>query len=362
VWADFAITNSLGIRSDIVAGPVDHKQMTNVFPFENSITIMYLSGYEVQEMMDFVAKKSASRGCQAQAQIAGITTVLNCGGCSGNGGNPCIREPYDGETCAQRVTIGGSGRPCKTDEDCKYDPRGNLTGEICTGQRHPDPELAAKGMTRCWMPISCTRNYRLAANDYIAHGGSGFLVLGRNTTQVNLGIGLRDTAKDYIANMTPCSEILPTEAEELSGKAAQYVVDQEQATALEDMERAALEGDLKAANGQLASFRERLEERLNAATGDPAVAREAAALTNYLSCISEEETRDEVCLGLTCREVRRCEAFEVQDVPLCQTLARIRSAIRCRRLPCIEAEEDGRIQRVFRDSSGSPNPFEPWPD
>ena len=35
-------------------------------------------------------------------------------------------------------------------------------------------------------------------NDYIAAGGSGFLVLKRNTTKFNTGISLRDALIDYL--------------------------------------------------------------------------------------------------------------------------------------------------------------------
>src|SRR5690606_20591354 len=67
VEAEFSLTNSLGIRADFEAGPLTIEQMFNVFPFENSITVVNMSGLEVQEMLDFVARKSASRGCRTQA-------------------------------------------------------------------------------------------------------------------------------------------------------------------------------------------------------------------------------------------------------------------------------------------------------
>ena len=80
VEAEFAITNSLGIRADFERGPLTIEQMFNVFPFENSITVMYLSGQEVQDTLDFVARKSASRGCRTQAQVSGIAFDMVCSG------------------------------------------------------------------------------------------------------------------------------------------------------------------------------------------------------------------------------------------------------------------------------------------
>ena len=52
--------------------------MFNVFPFENTIVVMYLSGQEIQDTLDFVAQKSAARGCRAQLQVAGITFDMVC--------------------------------------------------------------------------------------------------------------------------------------------------------------------------------------------------------------------------------------------------------------------------------------------
>ncbi len=71
VDAQFAFTNSLGIRDDFSRGPLTNEEMYNVFPFENTIVVMYLSGQEVQDTLDFVAQKSAARGCRTQLQVAG---------------------------------------------------------------------------------------------------------------------------------------------------------------------------------------------------------------------------------------------------------------------------------------------------
>ncbi|HEU4610747.1 MAG TPA: bifunctional UDP-sugar hydrolase/5'-nucleotidase [Kofleriaceae bacterium] len=168
VDAEFAITNSLGIRADFERGALTNEQMFNVFPFENSITVMYLSGQEVQDTLDFVARKSASRGCRTQAQVAGITFDMVC-----KGDCPSI-DPFTNQkatACAKNVYIG---------EDCR---NGNPDGPI-------DP-------TKC-APLSLSGLYRVAVNDYIAGGGSGFIVLKRNTSQQNTGISLRDALTVYL--------------------------------------------------------------------------------------------------------------------------------------------------------------------
>jgi 5'-nucleotidase len=376
VWADFAISNSLGIRSDIVAGPVYNEQMTNVFPFENAITVMYLSGYEVQEMMDFVAQRSASRGCQSQAQVSGLTTTLNCGGCKGDGGNTCIRQDYDGTPCAQRVTIGGSGRPCPTDADCEKDATGQATGEICTSQQHPDPAAVKAGKTyRCWMPISCTRNYRLATNDYIAHGGSGFTVLGRNTTQENLKIPLRDATKDYIVGMSACSQIPLTYKERVEGVKPRFVIDEQRRVDLTRIEAKAQSGDVQGANADYQAFAKWLEGRhtnldakIKAAPEGhqkDLLIKERQGVESYRGCISEEvstATKDKGrCLGLTCFQLKQCVNYAPKDVARCQALIRVRSALRCVTLPCIRAGEDGRVDRIFRDAAGPPHTDPDYP-
>jgi 2',3'-cyclic-nucleotide 2'-phosphodiesterase (5'-nucleotidase family) len=78
IQTDFALTNTTGIRQDLLPGPVTIDEMFNIFPFDNTITKMQLSGLEVQELLDFSASRSAGRGCFSQVQIAGMRVVMNC--------------------------------------------------------------------------------------------------------------------------------------------------------------------------------------------------------------------------------------------------------------------------------------------
>lgn len=161
VDADFALTNSLGIRADFEQGPLTLEAMFNVFPFENSITVMYLSGTEVQDTIDFVARKSSERGCKTQAQVAGITFTMVCGG-----DRPHAEDIYIGEHCRR--------------DDGSIDPAAGC------------------------LPLLPSSLYRVAVNDYIAAGGSGFYVLKANTSKLNTGISLRAALQDYIRNLAPC--------------------------------------------------------------------------------------------------------------------------------------------------------------
>jgi 5'-nucleotidase / UDP-sugar diphosphatase len=365
VWADFAVTNSLGIRSDIVPGAIDEEMLTNVFPFENTLTVMYLSGFEVQELMDFITQRSTNRGCQSQAQVAGLTATLNCGGCPGDGGNTCIRQPYNGAACAQRVTVGGSGRACLADKDCERDDKGKLTGEICSGQRHPkpDPKAFPAGARRCWLPISCFRSYRLATNDYIAKGGSGFQVLERNTTQKNLGISLRAGTKDYLLTMPTCAQ-KPDPAS--FGIRSASLITGDEVTLLRVMEQKALAGDAAGASADFKTLRDAISKRQLSPTGADDAEKKLvqSGLANYLACTDDycPQTDPSKCIGLAAQQVKACTDYRFRDIARCEALGRVRAALRCLTLPCIIAQEDGRQQRIFKDSSGSPAPDEPWPE
>ncbi|MDC0722891.1 bifunctional metallophosphatase/5'-nucleotidase [Nannocystis bainbridge] len=141
IETEFCVTNSLGIRTDILAGPITYEQMYNVMPFENTITTMILSGLEVQELLDFATRSSAERGCNSQIQVSGISFTMNC-------------------------------RTGKA-EDIK------INGE----------------------PLKSARAYDMCTNDYMAWGGSGFRMLKRNTTKVNTGIPIREAMIQYMRDI-----------------------------------------------------------------------------------------------------------------------------------------------------------------
>ncbi len=140
VETEIAVTNTLGIRADIPAGDITLDALYNSMPFDNTITTMFLSGREIQELLDFVSTRSTDRGCSSQAQVAGIQFVMVC-------------DPHDPR--AEDIKING-------------------------------------------MPLDTEGTYELATNNYIAHGGSGFEVLERNTTQVDTGISIRDVVLSAI--------------------------------------------------------------------------------------------------------------------------------------------------------------------
>jgi 5'-nucleotidase / UDP-sugar diphosphatase len=200
VQTDFSLTNTLGIRDAIPPGPVTIDQLYNVFPFDNSITTMNLSGREVLDVFDFVARRSAGRGCQSQAQIAGARAIILCGACDRRDARG---NPLNLSACAETVNIGlrddpaARARPCVNDAEC------NPAGWAATppGQR----SLCEPRSHRCMVPLSLSASYAAAVNNYIAGGGSGFFTLQRNTTQIDTRVEQRDAVIDYVRQNPPCA-------------------------------------------------------------------------------------------------------------------------------------------------------------
>jgi 5'-nucleotidase len=189
IKTDFALTNSTGIRTDLVPGPVTVEQMFNIFPFDNSITKMQLSGQEVQDMFDFVARRSTGRGCVSQVQIAGARVVMDCT----KKAAATTENPNPAPGTAASIFIGTlPGTTCKSDAQCPGDKSGTLVGQC-------DVEAGV-----CWEKIHDIATYELATSNYLAGGGSGFRVLQRNTTQLDTKVQQRDALIDYIRAGAPC--------------------------------------------------------------------------------------------------------------------------------------------------------------
>ena len=253
IQTDFALTNTTGLRQDLLPGPVTIDEAYDIFPFDNTITTMYLSGEEVYQLYDFVARRSASRGCVSQAQIAGSRVRINCAGCNRTVGiDECMQDSDcppvdtlgtcdltrtlpDGEhpcayqACAENVYIGNSAVSCKQDSDCPrangapvtvgacQPPASGTGGNTCVCQSDDDcPDPSGNALPNacskqpngqagiCLTPIELTNVYELATSNYLAAGGSGFRVLQRNTTQINSGINQRDAMLDFMRQGVPC--------------------------------------------------------------------------------------------------------------------------------------------------------------
>ena len=205
VDAQFAFTNSLGIRADFNRGPLTNEQMYNVFPFENTIVVLYMSGNEVQDTLDFVAQESSQRGCRSQLQQAGLTWDMVCRD-DPTGPTPCTSiDPAAPDTVCAVDTDCPSGDRCDTSQSrcvTRACAQNIYIGDGCrpadpnTGQINPDVPVDP-ATTKC-TPLSLDGLYRVAVNNYIAAGGSGFLVLQRNTSQQDTGVSLRDSLTVFL--------------------------------------------------------------------------------------------------------------------------------------------------------------------
>lgn len=183
VEADFGLTNSLGIRADFESGPLTLEQLYNVFPFDNTITTQFLSGDEVLQMLDFIADRTAERGCRTQVQVSGIYFTIGCD-------NRPRSQRTVPSSCTQRL----AATPAERDKWI-----GSFSYDVALGDdcRKPDGSV---DLAKC-RPLDCFASYKVAVNDFISVGGSGFVVLKRNTTRFNTGISLRDALADYIRSL-----------------------------------------------------------------------------------------------------------------------------------------------------------------
>jgi 5'-nucleotidase len=207
IQTDFSLTNSTGIRADLVPGPVTVEQMFNIFPFDNSITKMQLSGKEVQDLFDFVARRSTSRGCSTQVQIAGARIVMDCTKTTDE-----AKAQKLGPGQATNIYIGALR--CKTDSDCLGAGSCDTKALVCRCKSDSACPITGDGTDTvgacdveaglCWEQIQKFGTYELATSNYLAGGGSGFRVLQRNTTQADTKVQQRDALIDYIRAGAPC--------------------------------------------------------------------------------------------------------------------------------------------------------------
>jgi 5'-nucleotidase len=191
---------------------------------------MQLSGLEVQQLFDFVARRSAGRSCVSQSQIAGARVRINCAGCSrpeanracvvdteciGGAPGACKDGRCNVEACAEQVYIGHAS--CSADADCSVPGTpvraGACQGGLCRCASDAECPIASPGVCdkvvdgssgTCQLPIAEENLYELATSNYLAAGGSGMRVLQRNTTQFDTLIQQRDALIDYMRQGQAC--------------------------------------------------------------------------------------------------------------------------------------------------------------
>ncbi|WP_227103961.1 bifunctional UDP-sugar hydrolase/5'-nucleotidase UshA [Chromobacterium rhizoryzae] len=139
VKADFAVSNSGGIRDSLPAGAINYRDVLKVFPFGSTLVYVDLNG---QEALDYL--KAAARmtpGAGAFGQFAGVKLRI-----------------VGGEL--QQALIGGQ-------------------------------------------PIDPAKTYRMAINSFIAAGGDGYPLMNKHPGYVNTGFVDAEMLREYIAAHSP---------------------------------------------------------------------------------------------------------------------------------------------------------------
>jgi 5'-nucleotidase/UDP-sugar diphosphatase len=240
---DIAFTNTLGIRANMYPGPITLDDLFNIFPFENTITLMYMSGTDLRRLFDYVAQRSSGRGCVSQLQVAGVEFVMNCN----SDPSPAYQECHtsDAKSLTKCINTGGCAKDpdcvagcIDTFKNCVVGKTGKFEDRLCVDRCMPEgptyfTEAMNKETQQCWRgcfpraeeiaitdcpdPMAvddlstCTKTpiieaavYEVATNDYIAHGGSGFTILKSNNTQEDTGLPLREAVLEVILTAGSC--------------------------------------------------------------------------------------------------------------------------------------------------------------
>lgn len=139
VKADFAVSNSGGIRDSLPAGAINYRDVLKVFPFGSTLAYVDLNG---QEALDYLkAAASMTPGAGAFGQFAGV-----------------------------KLRIVG----------------GQLQQALIGSQ-----------------PIDPSKTYRMAINSFIAAGGDGYPVMNKHPGYVNTGFVDAEMLREYIAAHSP---------------------------------------------------------------------------------------------------------------------------------------------------------------
>ena len=181
VEAEFALTNSLGIRDDFYPGALTNEQMYNVFLFRE------------HDRRDVPVGHRDPRGRWTSCRSASRRPRL----------------PHAGAGRRHHVRHGVPRQQRRVRRQDRLDDRS--AGDRVRAEHLPRRELS-RGQSRqpgqcrddAVRAVAATGLYRAAVNNYIAAGGSGFEVLKRNTSQQDTGVSLRVALTVYLKSVNPC--------------------------------------------------------------------------------------------------------------------------------------------------------------
>jgi len=139
--ADIGFSNGGGVRADIAAGNVTYGDIINVFPFNNALCVMEVTGQQVLDALEM-----ASRNCPGEnggfLQVSGLTYTVDT-------------------TVPSTVTV---------------NDKGEFTG-VTGARRVSNVMVGGKA-------IVATQTYRLASHDYMLKSGGDGLVMFKNDKEV----------------------------------------------------------------------------------------------------------------------------------------------------------------------------------
>ena len=219
---DLAFNNTLGIRANVYPGPITREDLFNVFPFENTVTTVTMSGRDILEMLDYSVQRSAGRGCNSQIQVAGLEFTQDCN----RAPNECFCY-YEYEECPGMPLYNRSFEVpmrCMGEHDVTPIPEACHGACECPDGATRISECRCPPMARDVVVTSCSdpliedtegcekkplvldQMYEAATNDYIAKGGSGFTMLKSNSSQVDTGVAIRDAVLERLVTAEACVE------------------------------------------------------------------------------------------------------------------------------------------------------------
>lgn len=161
---------------DIAAGGIAIKDVSNLYKFSNTVTVLKITGAEVKEWLEMVSGmfNQIEEGKDGQALIANDFPSFNF-------------DTIDGVTYEIDVT-----------QPARYDAEGNLINE--TAERIVNLQYQGK-------PVEATQEFLVVTNNYRASGGGNFPIFPTGNEIVYTSVDEnRQIVADYIAkqgNLTP---------------------------------------------------------------------------------------------------------------------------------------------------------------
>jgi 5'-nucleotidase / UDP-sugar diphosphatase len=137
---DFALQNGGGIRTDLPQGEIKKKNIYEILPFDNSVTVVSLKGSDVKKIFDYIATIAQGKGAFPQVSD-GVTFTIN----------------YEKGIC-ENILIGGK-------------------------------------------PIDENKIYKIATNSFMATGGDGYEPFKSAVDIYETSMFQRDVFIDYFKNI-----------------------------------------------------------------------------------------------------------------------------------------------------------------